>query len=99
LAANLNEFCKRDLALVVRMGNTFQMIKIFVPILFSDLNGHLLDVLNGCLNIHLLVEITKVLIVLHRLEAFAMAATFEVTLPWLVLTEIQTLLWKHIRTN
>jgi len=98
LPADSEEFAKRDLTLVFRVGCTFHICNECFPVL-ADFAEELAENLDGLVLVHLLMEHAKVLVILGWLPAFFMLATVDFALLGLVLAEVQSFGWEHLRAN
>jgi hypothetical protein len=65
----------------------------------SDLFVDFCKELDDLILVHLLVDITVVLVVLGRLEALRMLASNDSALLRFILTEVEAFSWEHILSN
>ena len=92
------EVLEEDLALVFSVGYLLHRVDETAPFP-ADLPVDLGEDLDGLVLVHLLVDFAVVLVVLSRLPALVMLARVHLALLGLVLSEIEALLWEHLRAD
>ena len=83
-----------DLTLVVLIGTLSQFFDELSPEL-AKLSEHTGEDFYGFVLVHFLMENAEVLVVFGGLPALIMLTTVNLTLLWLILSEIEALRWEH----
>lgn len=98
LSRERHEIVECNLTLVINIRFLPQFAKKLLPFP-SDLSAHLLNVLDSLIGVHLQMDLTVVLVIFHGLKALGVVTAYDVALERLVLSEVEALLRKHLRSD